>query len=361
MGCSHLGSLALHLFADTAHPGGLPGARLTVDAHRQRRTLQAGAALTTRPIRPSGRTALPSHDTERDHVPPDCLPTSPARPLRRIRDLRTRRCGPVAARPHASCGTEPVARRYVRAMSELSRRVDERAAETDFAGVVHLERSGAVELNAAYGLADRGHGIPMTTDNQLGMASGSKTFTALAVMRLVEEGLLGLSTTARQVLGTDLPLIADDVTVEHLLSHRSGIGDYLDEDELDSEDYLMPVSVHRLVTTEDFLPILDGCPTKFPAGARFTYCNGGFVVLALIAERVSSRSYQDLVRELVCSPRAWPTLRSCAPMLFPGGRHWATSRSGANGGPTSSTCLWSPRETVGCTRPPPTWLGSGPH
>ena len=149
-------------------------------------------------------------------------------------------------------------------MSELSRRVDEKAAETDFAGVVRLERSGVVELDAAYGLADRGHGIPMTTDNQLGMASGSKTFTALVVMRLVEEGLLGLSTTARQVLGTDLPLIADDVTVEHLLSHRSGIGDYLDEDELDSEDYLMPVSVHRLVTTEDFLPILDGLPDEVP-------------------------------------------------------------------------------------------------
>ena len=142
----------------------------------------------------------------------------------------------------------------------------------------------------------------MTTDTQLGMASGSKTFTALVVMRLVEEGLLSLSTTAREVLGTDLPLIADDVTVEHLLSHRSGIGDYLDEDELDSEDYPMPVSVHRLVTTEDFLPILDGYPTKFPAGERFSYCNGGFVVLALIAERVAGRSYHDLVRELVCSP-----------------------------------------------------------
>jgi CubicO group peptidase (beta-lactamase class C family) len=90
--------------------------------------------------------------------------------------------------------------------------------------------------------------------------------------------------------------------VEHLLSHRSGIGDYLDEDELDSEDYPMPVSVHQLVTTEDFLPILDGYPTKFPAGERFCYCNGGFVVLALIAERVSGRSYQDQVRDLVCSP-----------------------------------------------------------
>lgn len=190
---------------------------------------------------------------------------------------------------------------YPRFMSELSRRVDEKAAEMGFAGVVRLERSGVVALDAAYGLADRRHGIPMTTDNQLGMASGSKTITALVVMRMVEEGLLSLTAPARQALGVDLPLIGDDVTVEHLLSHRSGIGDYLDEDELDSEDYPMPLSVHRLVTTEDFLPILDAHPTKFPAGERFSYCNGGFVVLALIAERVSGRSYQDLVRDLVCS------------------------------------------------------------
>ncbi len=193
-------------------------------------------------------------------------------------------------------------RRYRGVMSEVSRVVDETAARTDFAGVVRLERAGAVALDAAYGLADRSHGTVMTTDNQLGMASGSKTFTALGVLRLVEERLLTLSTTARQILGTDLPLIADDVTIEHLLSHRSGIGDYLDEDEFDSEDYVLPVSANRLVTTEDFLPILDGYPMKFRPGDRFSYCNGGFVVLALIAERVSGRSYHDLVRELVCSP-----------------------------------------------------------
>ena len=103
-------------------------------------------------------------------------------------------------------------------MSELSRRVEEKAAQTGFAGVVRLERSGGVAFDAAYGLADRGHGIAMTTDSQLGMASGSKTFTALVVLRLMEQGLLGLSTTARQVLGNDLPRIADDVTIEHLLS-----------------------------------------------------------------------------------------------------------------------------------------------
>ncbi len=187
-------------------------------------------------------------------------------------------------------------------MNELRTRVDEKAAETGVAGVVRFEQAGDVTLDAAYGLADRAHEIAMRTDNQLGMASGSKTFTALVLMRLVEDGQLELSTPARQVLGTDLPLIADDVTIEHLLSHRSGIGDYLDEDVLDSEDYVMPVSAHRLEKTTDFLPILDGYPQKFAAGQGFSYCNSAFVVLALIAERVAGRSYQDLVRELVCSP-----------------------------------------------------------
>ena len=50
------------------------------------------------------------------------------------------------------------------------------------------------------------------------------------MVSLIEDGLLELSTTARSVLGGDLPLIDDDVTVEQLLAHRSGIGDYLDED-----------------------------------------------------------------------------------------------------------------------------------
>jgi CubicO group peptidase (beta-lactamase class C family) len=107
------------------------------------------------------------------------------------------------------------------------------------------------------------------------------------------------------VLGTDLPLIRDDVTVAHLLAHRSGIGDYLDEESLqDITAYLMPVPVHELATTEDYLRALGGHDTKFAPGERFAYCNGGYVVLALIAERTSSLAFHDLVRERVCKPAA---------------------------------------------------------
>ena len=71
-----------------------------------------------------------------------------------------------------------------------------------------------------------------------------KGFTALAVVSLVEDGTLELTTTARSLLGDDLPLIADDVTIEHLLAHRSGIGDYFDED-VETRDNRLPAAGAR--------------------------------------------------------------------------------------------------------------------
>jgi CubicO group peptidase (beta-lactamase class C family) len=188
-------------------------------------------------------------------------------------------------------------------MSDLGRELDALASGTGFSGVVRIDQSGRIELARAYGLAHRGFEIPNELDTRFGIASGAKGFTALAVVSLIEEGVLELSTTARSVLGGDLPLIDDRVTVEQLLAHRSGIGDYLDEDaDRELEDYVMPVPVHELAATEDYLAVLDGHASKFVPGERFAYCNGGFVVLALIAERASGVPFHELVAQRVCRP-----------------------------------------------------------
>jgi CubicO group peptidase (beta-lactamase class C family) len=193
--------------------------------------------------------------------------------------------------------------RYPLPVEPLEQAVDALAAERGFSGVVRVDRGGEVELAKAYGLAYRGHEIPNTLDTQFGVASGTKGLTAVAVATLVEDGSLDLSTTARSVLGGDLPLIGDDVTVEHLLSHRSGIGDYLDEEAVeDVAEYVLPVPVHELATTEQYLAVLEGREAKFAPGARFAYCNSGYVVLALIAERASGMPFHELVRERVCRP-----------------------------------------------------------
>ena len=189
-------------------------------------------------------------------------------------------------------------------MPALESELDAIAAETAFSGVVRVDRGDEIVVEKAYGLAHRGYEIPNEVDTRFGTASATKSLTALAVVSLIENGTLELSTTARSVLGADLPLVHEDVTVEHLLAHRSGIGDYLDENDpaIDVEGYVMPVPVHELAATEDYLAVLGGHLQKFDPGERFAYCNGGYVVLALIAERTSGIPYHELVAQRVCEP-----------------------------------------------------------
>jgi CubicO group peptidase (beta-lactamase class C family) len=186
----------------------------------------------------------------------------------------------------------------------LEKELDALAAETSFSGVVRVDRGGEVVAARAYGFAHRGYEVPNELDTRFAIASGTKGLTALTVVSLVEDGVLELSTTARSILGEDLPLVGDDVTVEHLLAHRSGIGDYFDEEdpEMDLDAYLMPVPVHELATTEQYLAVLDGHPAKFAPDERFSYSNGGYVVLALIAERAAGVPFHELVVQRVCEP-----------------------------------------------------------
>ncbi|MCU1465104.1 MAG: putative Serine-type D-Ala-D-Ala carboxypeptidase [Actinomycetia bacterium] len=177
------------------------------------------------------------------------------------------------------------------------------AADTRFSGVVRADAGDDVVVAGAYGYANRAFGVPNTCDSQFAIASGVKGLTALTIVSLIEQGQLDLTTTARSVLEADLPLIDDDVTVEHLLEHRSGIGDYLDEDahgEID--EYVLAVPVYELRNTEQYLRVLDGHVRKFEPDTEFSYSNGGYVVLALMAERISGTPFHDLVEQRVCVP-----------------------------------------------------------
>jgi CubicO group peptidase (beta-lactamase class C family) len=185
--------------------------------------------------------------------------------------------------------------------------IDALAAETSFSGVVRIDRGDEILFANAYGFADRRWAVPNDIDTRFAIASGTKGLTALTVVSLIEDGTLELSTPARTLLGDDLLLIRDDVTVEHLLAHRSGIGDYYDEEvHTDPTAYVLNVAAQELATTEAYLAVLDGYPAKFAPGERFSYCNSGYVVLALIAERASGVPFHELVVQRVCEPAGMP-------------------------------------------------------
>lgn len=184
----------------------------------------------------------------------------------------------------------------------LAAALHDAAVGSDFSGAIRVDHDGRLVAERGYGLADRAHGIAATAQHRFGVASISKGFTALAIGTLIDDGILSLEAPVRSILGADLPLIDEAVTVGQLLSHTSGIGDYIDETAGEITDHVLEVPVHTLADAEDFLPVLDGRRHVSPPGAEFAYNNSGFVVLALIAQRVSDRSFHELVGRRVFAP-----------------------------------------------------------
>ncbi|WP_245822955.1 serine hydrolase domain-containing protein [Brachybacterium avium] len=189
-----------------------------------------------------------------------------------------------------------------RSAAELAATLHTAVEDSAFSGVIRVDHGGTTVLEQGYGLADRAYEIAMTPGHRLGVASISKGFTALAIGALIDDGALALDAPVRPLLGEDLPEVDDAVTVQHLLAHTSGIGDYLDESAAEITDHVLEVPVHTLVDTEDFLSVLDGHPQVSIPGDHFEYNNAGYVLLALLAQRVAGCDFHELVRTRVLAP-----------------------------------------------------------
>ncbi|WP_062519761.1 serine hydrolase domain-containing protein [Demequina silvatica] len=178
----------------------------------------------------------------------------------------------------------------------------EAAAARGFSGVVTVDVGEERVFELAAGLAHRAHAIPVTASTSFGLASVGKAFTALAVMRLVEDGALDRHASVGDLLNTDAPPIAPEVTVDHLLTHTGGFTDYLDESHWSPEDHVLTVPPHTLTTAGAFLPLLAGTTQARPPGTAFAYSNAGYVLLGVILERLTRSTHHQAVRDLVLDP-----------------------------------------------------------
>ncbi len=172
-----------------------------------------------------------------------------------------------------------------------------------FSGAVQVTLQGVTEIATAFGEADRAAGIRNTIGTRFGIASGTKLVTALAAGTLIDEGLLALDDALTDLVPLPLPGISAGVTVGHLLTHTSGVYDYLDEDAIGDEDLVeLPIAPSRLLGPRDYLPMLLAGPRKFEPGERFSYSNGGYVLLGLALEEAAGRPFHELVEERVLRP-----------------------------------------------------------
>ena len=179
--------------------------------------------------------------------------------------------------------------------------------ERDLSGTVLITAGGTTVFEGCYGLADRAAGLPVTPRTRFGLASLTKSFTAVAVADLVTAGRLGFHDAVVDVLPPQRrpATLRPDVTVHHLLTHTSGIADYAEEDE-DCPGYVADYGslwvdrpAYRMLRPADFLPLFGDRPPYRGPGERWQYSNAGYVVLGLVVEEVAGSAYTEVVQERV--------------------------------------------------------------
>jgi CubicO group peptidase (beta-lactamase class C family) len=158
----------------------------------------------------------------------------------------------------------------------------------DFSGAFAIRRPGG-STEIAFGWADLAHDVRNSVGTRFGIGSVSKQFTAALILRLVEQGHLTLEDSVQGFLPE---LSGPAVTVHELLAHRSGL----------ARDPLVFEEQGRPFERAELLEVIAGLPREFEPGERTSYSNSGYIVLALLAERISGRGFCPLLEEEVLKP-----------------------------------------------------------
>lgn len=188
-------------------------------------------------------------------------------------------------------------------MQDLTKKLEETALETAFSGVVSIYAGPRPVFERAFGYRDVKNRLPNQVSTRFGIASGTKLFTALAIGRLIDRGLLALETTVGSLDPAWSGFIDPRATIRHLLTHTSGIYDYFDEEsEQDWDNFFVAIPWSKLETPGDYAPLFENQPAKFEAGQRFSYSNGGYVFLGMLIEKLSGKPYRDFVEAQVLQP-----------------------------------------------------------
>ncbi len=170
-------------------------------------------------------------------------------------------------------------------------------------GCALITRGGETLCHRAFGYADLPNRVPNRIDTRFATASAGKVFVAVGILQLIESGRLRFADSLGELLDLDLKAIDPHITVEELLTHTSGIPDYFDESVMEEyEELWTDFPNYRVRKNSDLLPLFIDKPMMYPRGGRFQYNNTGFVVLALILERVTNLPFDEALKQSVFVP-----------------------------------------------------------
>ena len=163
---------------------------------------------------------------------------------------------------------------------------------TDFNGSALVSRDGDLLFAEGIGMADDANGIPNTPETRFRLGSVTKQFTAMAVLMLASQGLLKTTDPVCDYVDT-CPAGWGVVTIEHLLSHSSGIADFTAQPGFD---------ITKAATPAETVASVADIPLAFEPGASFAYSNTGYVLLGMVIERASGLDYETFLEDHIFEP-----------------------------------------------------------
>jgi CubicO group peptidase (beta-lactamase class C family) len=162
--------------------------------------------------------------------------------------------------------------------------------------VLAVIRDGAILYQRAYGMADLERGVPLSAESVLDLGSVGKQFTAVLMALLERQGVLSLDDTLAKHV-PELPAYSRSITIRHLIHHTSGLRDYATLMHLANkpfENFYFEGELFNLIERQQAL--------NFEPGEEYLYSNSGYLLLGVIAARVTGKPYPDLVREYILQP-----------------------------------------------------------
>ena len=181
---------------------------------------------------------------------------------------------------------------------QLAQRIDSAIAPYYTANqpgaTVIVTRDGKTLFRKAYGMADLAKGEAMREDMVMRIGSLTKQFTAAAILMLAEEGKLSLDDDITRHL-PGYPTQGKAITIEHLLTHTSGIRSYTAMHDFRDR-------MHEDASVQAMIDYFKNEPADFAPGTRWTYSNSGYFLLGAIIEKVSGKPYPQFIAERIFSP-----------------------------------------------------------
>lgn len=183
------------------------------------------------------------------------------------------------------------------------RSISEHCQNTNFSGNISIIKNKEIVYSRSTGYSDISNRIKINSKTAFGIASGTKTITAVAVLKLIEANQLHLESTINEIFDEELTFIHPKATIKNLLTHTSGIFDYYDEELAnDFNTFEVEIPWYKLETPSDYFPLFHGKKIKYVPNERISYSNGGYVFLGMIIEKISGMLYRDFVNEYIFKP-----------------------------------------------------------